>query len=178
MKIKIVLSPFHRCLSKKFFTIGVISIIFLMMGTSFVSSLAQTVEQKFTQQTMALDGQILFAPMYSMKTYLIDNTGVVNHQWSSSYCPGESVRWLGNRTILRTIKTELSGWGGDGGGVQKILWDGTITWEFIYDTSEYISHHDVMPLPNGNVLLIAWKTRHVLKRLLLDIIQILYSVIC
>jgi hypothetical protein len=157
MKIEVLLCLLNVHLCKKFFTR--ISIVFLLLGTFIGPSLAQTAEQKFTQDIMTLDGQILFAPMYSLNTYLIDNTGVVNHQWSSSYFPGESVRWLGNGAILRTIKTDLSGWGGDGGGVQKILWDGTITWEFIYDTSEYISHHDVMPLPNGNVLMIAWENK-------------------
>jgi hypothetical protein len=155
MKIKVVLTPFHICLSKKFFTVGVISIIFLLLGTFFVPSLAQTTEQKLTQPTMIFDGMILFAPMYSLNTYLIDKSGMVYHQWSSSYFPGESVHWLGNGTILRTIKARISDWQGGGGGVQKILWDGTVTWEFYYETSEYISHHDVMPLPNGNVLMIA-----------------------
>jgi len=105
-----------------------------------------------------IDGQILFAPMYSTTTYLIDNTGVVNHTWPSSYMPGEAVCWLGDGTILRTIKTGAMG-GGAGGGVQRMQWDGTVIWDFRYDTNEYLSHHDIKPLPNGNVLMIAWETK-------------------
>ncbi len=106
-----------------------------------------------------LTGQILFAPMYGMTTYLIDYTGQVNHTWESIYFPGEAVYWLGDGTILRTIKTKEFGFGGSGGGLQKMLWDGTITWDYRYDTFGDLSHHDIEILPNGNILMIAWETR-------------------
>jgi len=107
----------------------------------------------------SMNGQILFAPMDSQTTYLIDSSGNVVHSWSSNYFPGEVVRWLGDDTILRTIKVGMSGSGGAGGGVQKMLWDGTVTWEYRYNTNGYLSHHDIFPLPNGNVLMIAWETK-------------------
>jgi len=138
----------------------IFSIVILLFGTCFVPlSLTQTVNQHYKQCAETISGQILFAPMDSRITYLIDNTGVVNHTWSSDYIPGEAVRWLGDGTILRTIKLGLAGSGGSGGGVQKILWDGTVTWEFRYNTNGYLSHHDIKPLPNGNVLMIAWETK-------------------
>jgi hypothetical protein len=105
-------------------------------------------------------GQILFAPIDSTITYLIDTTRMVNHTWSSSYLPGVAVYWLGNGTILRTIRVGVGpGTGGGGGGVQKVAWDGTVLWDFRYDTNGHLSHHDVKPLPNGNVLMIAWETK-------------------
>ena len=106
-----------------------------------------------------MNGQILFAPMTSDTTYLINENGTVKHTWPSNYLPGEAVRWLGNGTILRSIKVGLSGYGGSGGGVQEVRWDGTITWDFRYNTEGRLSHHDILPLPNGNVLLIAWETK-------------------
>ena len=110
--------------------------------------------------TMTIDGQILFAPIWGTTTYLIDNTGTVNHSWSSSFFPGVSVWWLGEGTILRTIRVGVGpGSGGAGGGVQKILWDGTVVWDFRYNTDDVLSHHDVKSLPNGNILLIAWETK-------------------
>ena len=51
------------------------------------------------------------------------------------------------------------GAGGAGGGVEKIAWDGTVLWHFTYYTSNYLSHHDIEPLPNGNILMIAWEYR-------------------
>jgi len=98
--------------------------------------------------------------MWSSTTYLVDNTGTVNHTWSSSFFPGVAVWWLGDGTILRTIRVGIGpGSGGAGGGVQKILWDGTVIWDFRYNTNGVLSHHDVKTLPNGNVLLIAWETK-------------------
>jgi hypothetical protein len=111
------------------------------------------------QVPLGLEGQVLFAPMDSRISYLIDRSGNVNHSWTSTYLPGEAVRWLGEGTLLRTIKVGMSWTGGSGGGVQKVLWDGTVTWDYRYSTSSHLSHHDVCALPNGNVLLIAWEVK-------------------
>ena len=146
---------------KIYFTyrIFAISMVILLYGTCFIPvSLTQTVDLVDERSQKTINGQILFAPMDSRITYLIDNTGIVNHTWSSSYLPGEAVYWLKDRTILRTIKIALSG-SGAGGGIQKIAWDGTVVWEFRYYTSQVLSHHDIKPLPNGNVLMIAWETK-------------------
>ncbi len=98
--------------------------------------------------------------MWSTTTYLRHADGSLNRSWSSSYFPGVAVWWLGNGTILRTIRTGSGGGtGGSGGGVQKVEWDGTIIWDFRYNTNGHLTHHDVKTLPNGNVLLIAWETK-------------------
>ncbi len=138
-----------------------LSIIMLLPGIYILPSpLSQTIPQAYVESTTTLSGQILYAPMWGTSTYLIDNTGTVNHTWPSSYFPGVMVRWLGDGTILRTIRVGAGhGGGGSGGGVQKVQWDGTVIWDFRYDTDGHLSHHDVKSLPNGNVLLIAWETK-------------------
>jgi hypothetical protein len=142
------------------FRLSVFFIVLLLIGAYGVPlSSSQLTYQNVHSNSKTIDGQILFAPMDYGTTYLIDNTGTVNHTWLSDYLPGEAVRWLGDATILRTIKTMVHGYGGVGGGVQKVLWDGTIAWDFRYDTNGNLSHHDIMPLPNGNVLMIAWETK-------------------
>jgi hypothetical protein len=103
-------------------------------------------------QENLFNGLILFSPYYSTTTYLINNTGAVNHSWPSSYQPFTEAYWLGNGAILRPI---ISG----GGGVQKILWDGTLDWDFRYAVSGCTCHHDIEYLPNGNVLMIVWETK-------------------
>jgi hypothetical protein len=70
-----------------------------------------------------------------------------------------AVWWLGDGAILRTIRVGIPVVGGAGGGVQKVEWDGTVVWDFRYDSDGNLSHHDVKSLPNGNVLLIAWETK-------------------
>jgi len=143
------------------YRIFVLLIVFLLFGIGFIPlSITQTVN--YNQKPFGIfdDGQILFTPMWSTTTYLIDNAGMVNHTWSSSFFPGVAVWWLGDGTILRTIRVGVGpGGGGAGGGVQKILWDGTVVWDFRYNTDGHLSHHDVKSLPNGNVLLIAWETK-------------------
>jgi hypothetical protein len=133
-------------------------IILLLIGTFFIPlSVPHPVDQ---DEEHSEEDLILFAPMYSTTTYLINKNGDVNHTWSSNYAPGEAVYMLEDNTILRAIKLAPSG-AGAGGGVQKIEWDGNKIWDFTYYTSEYLSHHDIEPLPNGNVLILAWeyKTR-------------------
>jgi len=104
------------------------------------------------QEAGLINGQILFAPYYGTTTYLIDSTGAINHTWSSSYRPFTEAYWLGNGTILRPI---ISG----GGGIQKILWNGTLAWDYRYTVSGCSCHHDIKCLPNGNVLMIVWVTK-------------------
>lgn len=45
------------------------------------------------------------------------------------------------------------------GQVQKVAYDGTILWNYVYSTTQYCSHHDICPMPNGNVLLIAYELK-------------------
>ncbi|HWR64180.1 MAG TPA: aryl-sulfate sulfotransferase [Candidatus Thermoplasmatota archaeon] len=143
------------------YKVGILFIGLLFFGTCFtpLSSPQSIDEIEISFYPPVIIGQILFAPMYSFTTYLIDYTGAVNHTWESNFFPGEAVCWLGNGTILRTIKTKEFGLGGSGGGIQKVLWDGTIAWDFRYDTNGDLSHHDIKVLPNGNVLMIAWETK-------------------
>jgi len=139
----------------------VCTIVILLVGSCFVSvSLAKKVDQTYEPCEMSLDGQIIYAPMYSTSTYLRDGTGSLNHTWSSTFFPGVMVRWLGDGKILRTIRVGVGpGGGGAGGGVQIVEWDGTVDWDYRYNSDGVLSHHDVQMLPNGNVLLIAWETK-------------------
>jgi len=49
--------------------------------------------------------------------------------------------------------------GGQAGRIQKISWDGKMLWDFEYATEDYLTHHDLDVLPNGNVVAIAWEAR-------------------
>jgi len=149
------------------FRMTILFVIFLLIAACFVplssSQLLNQnpqVNQNPQASSKAIDGQILYSPMYSGTTYLRDSTGALNHTWSSSFLPGCMVRGLGDGSILRTIRVGAGpGGGGAGGGVQKVEWDGTVVWDFRYNSNGDLSHHDVQSLPNGNVLLIAWETK-------------------
>ncbi|MBN1280390.1 MAG: aryl-sulfate sulfotransferase [Candidatus Thermoplasmatota archaeon] len=123
-------------------------------------SVSQLTSESIAPTLLPEDGQFLYSPMWTTTTYLRHSDGSLNHSWTSSFFPGAAVWWLGDGTILRTIRVGAGpGSGGAGGGVQKVEWDGTLTWDFRYNTNGVLSHHDGKSLPNGNVLLIAWETK-------------------
>ncbi len=97
----------------------------------------------------SFNGYTLFAPMPSTTTYLINNSGGVVHTWPNIYNPSLSVYLLQNGNLLRTAE----------GRVQEIDQDGTVVWDFECSSDEHRRHHDIEPLPNGNVLIIAWETK-------------------
>ncbi len=133
----------------------------VLLGTCFMNvSISQKINQNQEIYPIMSEGQILYSPTFSTKTYLIETNGQTNNTWNSNYFPGVSVLWLGDGTILRTIRTGGGhGTGGSGGGVQKVEWDGTVVWEFKYNSNGVLSHHDVKTLPNGNIIMIAWETK-------------------
>ena len=102
------------------------------------------------------------APGYTLftaytETYLINNCGEVINQWSSAYPPGNAVYLLEDGSILRagrTSSTDIT-FGGQGGIIEKFDWNGNLTWQYLYDTPQMRQHHDVFPMPNGNVLILA-----------------------
>ena len=146
----------NNVLIKKSIVFGIVILFCATSGSSM--SFAQNTTKQSDKNPTITEGQILFAPMDSWTTYLIDSNGLVRHTWPSTYFPGESAYLLEDGSILRTIKLSFV-YGGDGGGIQKIDWDGSVIWEYRYYTSDYLSHHDICPLPNGNVLLIAWEIK-------------------
>ena len=111
-------------------------------------------------------GYTLFSPIPSNTTYLIDHEGRELHQWSSpgEHRPALSAYLLPDGDLLRTANIaqtavgNFSG-GGTGGKVERIAWDGTLEWSWEYSSTLHISHHDIEPMPNGNLLMIAWEER-------------------
>ncbi len=139
----------------------VFSIVILLVASCFIPLIVtQKVNENYDYFLKINEGQIFFAPMQSKTAYLINYDGSVNHTWTSDYRPGEAVYLLEDGSILYTIKLTYS-FGGAGGGIQRISWDGSLMWDFRYYTNDYLSHHDFEILPNGNILMIAWefKTR-------------------
>lgn len=48
--------------------------------------------------------------------------------------------------------------GGVAGSIKEYTWDGELVWSYDYAGDTYQQHHDIEPMPNGNILLIAWET--------------------
>jgi hypothetical protein len=93
------------------------------------------------------------------KTYLINNCGEVVNEWISSYPPGNAVYILPNGNLLRAGRTDDTtstiDLGGKGGVIELFNWDSNLIWSYQYSTNEHRQHHDIYPLPNGNILMLA-----------------------
>lgn len=136
------------------------------MRTIFISSFlllfiisvqAQQTVGLFNNSNDAFDGYTLFAPIRSDTTYLIDNCGEKVHQWSSNYKPGLSVYLMDDGSILRSGR--LGNAGSSFGIVERIDWNNNVIWSYSVQATHGRQHHDIEPLPNGNVLLIVWDER-------------------
>ncbi|MCY7410086.1 MAG: aryl-sulfate sulfotransferase [Chitinophagales bacterium] len=134
-------------------------IILLLCIGSTIQAQAQTMGF-FYKDPASLDGYVLFAPGSSDTTYLIDKCGKRIHHWVSSYHPGLAVYLLSDGSLQRcgdVGNNQFLG-GGTGGIVERYDWEGNLTWSYEISDNDQCQHHDVMPLPNGNVLAIVWES--------------------
>ena len=110
------------------------------------------------------EGYLLLAPLYSRETFLVDGAGEVVHSWKGKYSPSNATYLLENGNLLRTssprisankkIQSTAAGW-----YVQEIALDGKIIWEFELSNDKFRLHHDIRPLPNGNILMLAYERK-------------------
>ncbi len=141
--------------------------IFLEFGSTLLLLLLGPQEAPTTPQRGlrihedgAFPGYTLFAPLQTGSTFLIDMEGSVVHEWKTPYGPGASVYLLGNGHLLRCTRVDDNPrfWGGGiGGRVLELDWEGNVVWTYVLSDEEHSQHHDIEPLPNGNVLVIAWE---------------------
>jgi len=149
----------------------IIKLDFKKVGVVLLSILfALLTTQSYSQTTVGLikhddgvlaEGYVLFAPIGSKDTYLIDKCGREIHTWTSAYNPGQSSYLLEDGTLLRPGKINNNTFtgGGNGGIVEKFDWEGNVIWSYIISDEMKCQHHDVKGLPNGNVLVIAWESK-------------------
>jgi len=122
----------------------------------------------FSQPDFPLQGYTLFSPGGPAQnpgdpfyTFLLNTEGETEHIWENECGPASMPYLFPDSSILRPCRvpepTMING--GVGGRLQHITWDGTVLWDFVLSNETYQHHHDIQPLPNGNVLLIAWEKK-------------------
>jgi hypothetical protein len=104
----------------------------------------------------AYQGYTLVNPMKSTKVYLIDMDGRVVHNWETDCTPAVSAYLLDNGNLLRPGSMGKGGPAapGAGGRVQEYAWDGSKVWDYTFVRKDFYPHHDILRLPNGNILLV------------------------
>ena len=45
------------------------------------------------------------------------------------------------------------------GRFQKLSWENEVIWDFNFFDTSFTPHHDIEPLPNGNILVICWEVK-------------------
>ena len=115
------------------------------------------------------DGYTLFSPLPNQNssgifnTFLIDNDENIINQWSHD-CKPVTISYLlpDSSVVIPCTQDEVDGLGGNGiagGRILKLSWDGDILWDDIFVENNYQPHHDIEPLPNGNILFITYERK-------------------
>ncbi len=106
-------------------------------------------------------GETLVSPLSSNNSYLIDMDLNVLKTWHGSNRPASIAYLLEDGSILRPCRDaggDFNG-GASGGRLQRYDEDDVLTWDYYFSTYDHQQHHDIEPMPNGNVLLIAWERK-------------------
>ena len=114
-----------------------------------------------TNEVGAAPGYVLFSPFQSRLTYLVDVEGRVVHTWDNDKASGS--QYLGeNGQLIRVARmAEPPNFraGGVAGYLQEISWSGELLWQWQMGDEQRMLHHDIEPLPNGNILAIAYEQK-------------------
>jgi hypothetical protein len=106
-------------------------------------------------------GFTLYSPENGTRTYLIDADHTLVHTWIHDRSGGYSAYLMDDGSVMRpslSTGSSLNG-GGAAGMVQRVSQTNTLLWQYSYSSNTVRTHHDIEPLPNGNVLLIAWERK-------------------
>ena len=136
--------------------------VFTVLLLGFLGSLLASAERGLIiKEEGAFPGYTLYTPLRSTDTVLLNMKGEVVHTWVSKHWPSNSAYLLPNGNLLRCAKVlgnEMFGERGPSGGrIELFDWDGNQLWDYVYSNDEHHQHHDIEPMPNGNVLILAWE---------------------
>ena len=112
-------------------------------------------------RSQTYDGYTYYAPQGGNKAYLVDMSGNNYHTWTFTATTTYSSYLLAGGVVLRSVNHAGNSFNGGpiSGEVQKVDYNGTVLWDYVYSTTSYCSHHDIHGMPNGNVLLISYERK-------------------
>lgn len=144
------------------FTALIMLSIILILPWQVTAQPVETTIGLLQNDSGTFDGYTLLAHVVYPTTYLINNEGHIVHTWESPSGPRMSTYLREDGLLLRGAAggEEFGMTGpGVGGRLQLLDWDGTVLWDYVYADTTYRHHHDIKPLPNGNILVIAWEKK-------------------
>ena len=115
---------------------------------------------------LTYDGYNLIYPHNQPNVYLLDNCGEIVKVWEDDpgFRPGNTAYLLPDGRVVKTKRpASVVGnpiWAGGGGGTVEIRdWNNNLEWSFTLNDSLARLHHDIEPMPNGNILMIVWEVK-------------------
>ena len=141
------------------------ALLVMLLGGWAASIWAQnTVGTTIYDPTNVFDGYTLIYPHNQPNAYLLNFCGEVMHQWESDFDsrPGNTAYLMPNGDLVMTRRpASIAGnpiWAGGGGAtVERRTWENEVIWSYTQNDDSARFHHDIAPMPNGNVLAICWE---------------------
>jgi len=91
-------------------------------------------------------------------TYLIDNCGYKINDWQSEYKSNNGLLISPEGKLIRQGQMLAAVMIGGGGGIiERYSWEGDLEWSYVIADEEFVCHHDMTLMPNGNLLLLVWQ---------------------
>ncbi len=155
--MKTFLSIFLKCILPLYFSIN-------WFGTAVNAQ--NTVGLLSYDITQSYQGYTLFYPHNQPNVYLINNCGEIVHTWvdDENFRPGNTAYIRPDGSIIKAKRNaSVAGdniWAGGGGAIVEIRsWDNDLLWSFEMNNDSMRLHHDIAPMPNGNILMLAWELK-------------------
>ena len=94
-------------------------------------------------------------------TRLIDNNFNVISDWETDYYVASTPYILPDASVLIPYRAFHIPWGGGAmnGRISRFNFWGELLWDYVVDIENISPHHDIEPLPNGNILLLSWEKK-------------------
>lgn len=107
------------------------------------------------------EGTTMISPQNGNQTYAKDMNGTTISTWTGASSPASFAYLLPDGSIMRPCQYNGGYFSGAalGGRFQRFSASGTLTWNYYFASEDYQQHHDIQPMPNGNVLAIAWERK-------------------
>ncbi len=116
--------------------------------------------------SQAYDGYNLLYPHNQPAVFLLNNCGEVVHRWDdeANFRPGNTSYIRSDGTLVKAKRdvtvTDDAIWAGGGGETVEIRdWNNNLMWSYTLNDEQGRLHHDIEPMPNGNILMIAWESK-------------------
>jgi len=108
-----------------------------------------------TNDYHASEDLILFSPILSQESYLVDKCGYIYNQWSSQFLPGLASYLDKEGNLIRTGEVQnaiFNSSSGLGGVLESYDWSGNLNFQIGLSNDNWVSHHDIEILENGNIM--------------------------